>query len=381
MTHKITTYDILNSFAILFILSNANLYLGAIPILQTIVSGLRALAVGYAFLIALPKLRFGKYTILVCAFYFIAGLLTIAHDGSMHAWAANAVNSIGLVLLVYLSMLRSPKYTIGTLAFILDLFIYANFIFTLIYPDGIGEEFYLLGVNRNSPGPVIICGMVVHYYAYKQGIRNKLTFLLLGAISIATPIIIGSMTSAVGCSLMTLFFFISSKKIRKIALISLFVFYLTFQAFLVFFQNDISVNKYATFFVEEVMQKDLSFTNRTYVWSDSYKLIRQSPITGYGMQDSEWFEEQLMVKSAHNIIYQIMIYGGYILFTMFLIVIYASIKRTIKNYSNLTLYSLFGVCAFFFMMIMEAYSMSLIFLILCLTYYSPEFSTEQEETK
>lgn len=189
------------------------------------------------------------------------------------------------------------------------------------------------------------------------------------------------MTSAVGCSLMTLFFFISSKKIRKIALISLFVFYLTFQAFLVFFQNDISVNKYATFFVEEVMQKDLSFTNRTYVWSDSYKLIRQSPITGYGMQDSEWFEEQLMVKSAHNIIYQIMIYGGYILFTMFLIVIYASIKRTIKNYSNLTLYSLFGVCAFFFMMIMEAYSMSLIFLILCLTYYSPEFSTEQEETK
>ena len=380
MHEKTTTYDILNSIAIFFILSNANLYLGFIPILQATVSGLRALAVAYAFFVALPQMRFGNYTVLVGIFYFIAGLLTIAHEGSLHAWAANAVNSLGLVLLIYLSMLRSPKYTIGTLAFILDIFICANFIFTLMYPDGIGEEFYLLGINRNSPGPVLICGMVVHYYAYKSGLRNKLTFIILGAISIITTIIIGSMTSTVGCVLMVLFFFIPFEKIRKVVLITLFAFYLTFQAFLVFFQNDLSVNRMATFFVEEVMQKDLSFTNRTFVWTDSYRLIRQSPITGYGMQDSEWFEQQLMVKSAHNIVYQILLYGGYLLFIMFLIVIFACIRRALKQKTDLTSYSLFGVCTFFFMMIMEAYSMSLIFFILCLTYYSSEFANNTENT-
>lgn len=380
MLRERTAYDIVNSLAIFFILSNAILYLDTIPILRWGFSGLRAIAVLYAFSIAFPNLRFGKFTIMVGIFYLIAGLTTIIHSGSIHTWIAHAINSLGLILMVYLSMLQSPRHTIKILALIFDIFIYANFILTILFPDGVFEGSYLLGLNRNNIGPSIICGLVIHYYAYRMRERSWLTFALLGAVSITTTIIVGSMTSTVGCSLLTAFFFIPTKKIRQIILIAFFVFYLIFQAFLVYLQGDLSTNKKAAFFVEEILQKDMSFTNRIYVWSDSYELIQRSPLTGYGMQDSEWFEEQVVYKSTHNIIYQILVFGGYILLSIFFIIILMGVVRAIKQSSELTLFALFSVCTFFFMMIMEAYNFVNIFLILALMYYSFEFSKEIEHT-
>lgn len=375
-----TAYDILNSIAIFCILSNAVLYLDTIPVLRWGFSGLRAFAVLYAFLIAFPQLRFGKFAVTVGIFYFAAGLITIMHGGSIHTWLANTINSLGIILMIYLTLLRSPRYTIQVLAVIFDIFIYANFFLTIFYPDGIFEESYLLGLNRNSVGPSLICGLVIHYFAYRMHERNWLTFVLLGIVSITTTIIIESMTSAVGCSLLTAFFFVPTKKLRRIALIVFFIFYLIFQAFLVYLQGDLSTNKKAAFFVEEVLQKDMSFTNRIYVWSDSYDLIQRSPITGYGMQNDEWFETHVTVKSAHNIIYQVLIFGGYVLLSIFLVIIYMSVMRAIKQSSELTLFALFSICTFFFMMIMEAYSFVHIFIVLVLTYYSFEFSKEIDQS-
>lgn len=380
MLRERTAYDIVNSLAIFFILSNAILYLDTIPILRWGFSGLRAIAVLYAFLIAFPNLRFGKFTMMVGIFYLIAGLLTIMHSGSIHTWIANTINSLGLILLVYLSMLQSPRHTIKILSFIFDIYIYANFALIILFPDGIFEGSYLLGLNRNSVGPSLVCGLMIHYYAYRMHERSWITFALLGAVSITTTIIIESMTSAIGCSLMTAFFFIPTKKIRKIILIVFFVFYLIFQAFLVYLQGDLSTNKKAAFFVEEILQKDMSFTNRIYVWSDSYELIQRSPLTGYGMQDSEWFEEQVVYKSTHNIIYQILVFGGCILLSIFLITVLMSVVRAMKQASELTLFALFSVCTFFFMMIMEAYNFVNIFLILSLAYYSFEFSKEIDQS-
>lgn len=374
MTKEHNTYSILNSLAIFFILSNAILYLDTIPILRWGFSGLRVLAVAYAFLVAFPHLRFGKFTVYVGLFYMVAGLTTILHSGSIHTWLAYTLNSLGIVLLLYLSLLQSPKHTIRILALFFDVFIYLNFFLTLLFPDGIFEGSYLLGLNRNSVGPSLLCGLIIHYYAYRMHDRSWVTFVLLGAISIATTIIIESMTSAVGCSLLTAFFFVPTKKLRKIILIVFLTFYLVFQAFVVYLQGDLSSNKRAVFFIEEILQKDMTFTNRVYVWSDSYELIQRSPVTGYGMQDSEWFDEQIHVKSAHNIMYQVLILGGYILLFIFLFIVLKSIIRAKNQASELTLFALFSVCTLFFMMTMEAYNFVIIFLILALTYYSFEFS-------
>ncbi len=378
MLKKSTTLNILNDLGILFILSNATLYLDTIPILRWSVSILRTFATLYAFLVAIPRLRFERYTRWVMLFFVVAGIFTVTYSGSFHAWAANAINSIGLILLIYLSLQESPKHTLNWLARILECFIYLNFVLTLIEPDGIFEGSYLLGLNHNQIGATLVCGLTTQYIAYKQSQKSWLTVIPLCAVCIITPILVGSMTSAIGCTLLSLFFIIPTKKIKQIFLIIFFGFYLLFQGGIVFLQKDLSGNRRATFFVEEVLEKDMSFTNRYSVWQNAYEMIQESPLVGYGMQDSEWFEKNFFVKSAHNILYQIQIYGGYILLGVFLIIIFMSVRRSIKQHSELTAYTLTGVLTFFFMMIVETYSLAHIFYMLSLAYYSYELS--QEET-
>lgn len=379
MLKRIDTYNLLISLALFFILCNVALFLDPIPVLRWSFSFLRLFAVIYAFSIAIPKLRFGKYTVVVLFFYIVAGLITIMHNGSAHTWLSYTINSVGVVLLIYLSMLSSPRNTIRTLVTIFDFYIYSNFILTLIYPKGLLDGAYLLGVNYNSIGPVLICGLAIHYFAYKMHLRNWLTLLLLGGISIASTTIVGSMTSVIGCLLLLVYIFIPTHRLRKIALMSLFVFYLIFQTFIVFYQGDISTSETATYFIEDVLQKNLNFTNRVYIWEKSQILTKESPITGYGMQDSEWFESIFWVKSAHNIIYQILIYGGSVLLTFLFFSLLMSIIRAYRHPSILSHFMLYTLCVFYFMMMMEAYNLVLIFLLQELTYYSPEFSKVIDE--
>lgn len=360
----------------MFVLSNAALYVDTIPVLRWSVSILRIFAVLYAFIVAIPHLRFERYTRLVMIFFVVAGIFTVIHSGSIHAWAANAINSIGLILLLYLSLQVSPKFTINWLSRIFECFIYLNFALTLLEPDGIFDGSYLLGLNRNQVGATLICGLMTQYIAHKQVGRSLIALILLCAVSITTPILIGSMTSAIGCTLLSLFFFVPTKKIRKIALITFFGFYLLFQAGIVFLQKDLSDNRRATFFIEEVLEKDLSFSDRYSVWQDSFEMIQHSPLTGYGVQDAEWFEKFFFVKSAHNILYQIQIYGGYILLLIFLYIIFRAVKRSITQESELTTYTLEGILIFFFMMIVESYSLAHIFYMLGLVYYSYELAQE-----
>ena len=372
-------HDTLYGLAAFVILGNAVLYLDTIPILRWGVSILRVLSVAYAFAVALPRLRFGRFTSMVGLFYLVAGIFTYIHNGAIHDWVSNTLNSMGIALIIYLSMLRSPRQTIIMLARIFDSLICINFILTLLYPSGIFDGSYLLGFNRNSVGPPLFCGLIVHNFAYRLKQRTWFTYLLIGVISIITLIRVGSMTSVVGCVLLLAFSFVPFERLRKAALAIFFVFYILFQAAVVYFQADISSNRHAVFFVEEVLKKDMTFTRRTFVWKDSHELIQKSPITGYGMRDSQWFQQKVVYKSAHNIIYQILIYGGYILLFIFVCIIISSVARAAKYQSILSLYAMYGVCVFFFMMIMESYNLALIFLLLELCYYSSEFSDTETD--
>ena len=276
-------------------------------------------------------------------------------------------------------MQTSPRKTIIILSRIFECFIYLNFITTLINPDGFFEGAYLLGHNHNQIGTTLICGLSTSYMAYNLQEKSKFSIILLCIVCILTPIIVGSMTTTSGCLLISLFFLIPTKNLRKTAIIVFFIFYMIFQSFVVFLQGDLSKSEKAVYLIENVMEKDMSFTNRSTVWEEISLMIKQSPITGYGMRDAQWFESQVFVKSAHNIIYQIQIFGGYILLLLFLIIIISAIIKSIKHPSIHSQYVLFCTNAFFFMMIMECYNFALIFYILFMLYYSKNFDLQTQE--
>ena len=378
MNLTIDRHNLHAGLALFFILGCSVLNLAAIPVLHYLFSGMRILYIGYAMLLVLKNWEVGKFTWLVGIFYLVWGAITFRAQGAMIFWGNYCLNTVGLSIWLYYSFMRSAEETIRLLCRVFSLFIYANLLALFLQLDDLLDGF-LLGANYNQIGSTLLCGIITYSVAYKMGLKGFWPTLLLCAVSIFTTLYVGSMTSAVGCVMVTGFLFIPRARLRRAIIISLVVFYVLFQAVVVFLRNDLSNAKAAAYLVEDVLKKDLTFTNRTLVWLQAYDDVMESPITGYGAQSPEWFSDRYEVKSSHNILLQIMLYGGAVLLGVLILIVCICAAHAIKGHSPYAMYIGFGICTFFFMMIMETYNQTLIFYTLGLLYYSPIFGKNDEQ--
>lgn len=364
----------ITALALFFILGNSILYLEPLSIIHLFFSGMRMLAVAYAISLVLNNRLLGGYAWLICIAYAALGAVTYMHHGALNMWASFCLNSIGISTLTYYSIQRSPERTLDIFAHIFAIFIFANLLLMLPGINSLMNGGNLLGRNYNQVGATLLCGIIIHSAAYHMHLRTFRYALLICAICTLTPIYLGSMTSSVGCVIASAFLLIPNKNLRRITIISFFLFYMIFQALVVFMQKDLSDNKQIAYFVEDVLKKDLTFTDRARVWIVALDMIQDSPTTGYGIRNNDWFEDYLKVKSAHNIFLQVAIYGGYIFLAAFLIIIATAVIRSFKNRTSVTDSLLFGLAVFFFMMMMENYNLVLILCMVNILYYSPELS-------
>ena len=378
MNLTINRYNLHAGLALFFILGSSVLNLTGIPVLHYLFSAMRILFVGYAMLLVLKNWEVGKFTWLVGIFYVVWGWITYRAHGAMSIWASYCMNTIGLSIWLYYSISRSAEDTIRILCRIFGLFIYANLLALLMHLDDHMDGF-LLGTNYNQIGSTLLCGIITYSVAYKMHLKGLWPTLLLCAVSILTTLYVGSMTSAAGCIMVTGFLFIPRARLRRAIIIGLIVFYVLFQALVVFLRNDLSNAKAAAYLVEDVMKKDLTFTNRTLVWLQAYDDVMESPKIGYGAQAPEWFSERYEVKSSHNILLQIMLYGGVVLLSLLILTVIICAIHAAKGQSPYAQYIGFGICTFFFMMIMETYNLTLIFYTLCMLYYSPMLQENHEQ--
>lgn len=376
MKPTINKYNLLTGLALFFIFGNSVLNLDALPTMHYLFSGMRVLFVGIAIMMILRRREVGPFTWMVGLFYLVWGYITYREQGAMNIWGSYCMNTIGISLWIYYSIKRSPEDTIRILCSIFGIFIYANFFDMILDTEDIFDG-YILGHNYNQIGSTLLCGIITYSVAYKMQLKRLWNVLILCSICIITPIIVGSTTSTVGCLLVTAFLFIPWKRLRRITIISFIIFYILFQAIAVFLQNDLSKAKGAAYLIEEVMGKDLTFTNRTIVWLQAYDYAMDAPVMGYGARTPEWFEETFDVKTAHNILLQFMIYGGYVLLSVFALVMIICAIHAIKGQSPYAQHIGFGICAFFFMMIMETYNLNLIFYTMCLLFYSPNLMEKE----
>ena len=353
------------------ILANSIMYLDDVPLLRVFFSLLRLCAVGVALFLSVQNRNLGGKNIRwLMLFFILLGSITIIKHGAINMVISYLINSFGITLLIYNAIKESPRMAARVLANVFATFIYLNFATLLIAPDGIFHGSYLLGRNYNQIGMVLVCGMATYIAAYNMHVKSFASTLLLCAVASVSPLITGSMTSAVGCLLTIVFLFFPKKRQKKIILIFLFAFYILFQILVIFLQSDISGAHIITYIIENVMGKDLTFTDRARVWLIALDMIQDSPLIGYGIRDGDWFETYFGVLSAHNIIFQILIYGGTILFGYFIVMIFGSVRHALKETTTLTYTLLLGLCTTFIMMMMENYNLVLILYLLCITYYS-----------
>jgi O-antigen ligase len=241
-----------------------------------------------------------------------------------------------------------------------------------------GKAAFILGRNYNSMGPVLLLAIITNAFYFYNTNRMLLNLLLISVVSFVTVVFMGSMTSAVGIGLMLFFIAFSKLGISRLALKIFFIVVLLFNFILIYMQMELD-NSYVTWFVEDILRKDMSFTDRARVWFEAVELISESLWFGYGIQPPDWFDYHFNVLSAHNFILAMLLKGGFVLLGIFVGIIVVCVRTANKFVTPANTLLQFGCCSFLLMMTMESYSMMFVFYYLFLNYFSVNLYLEDGE--
>ena len=229
---------------------------------------------------------------------------------------------------------------------------------------------YILGGNYNGIGIRMLIAITASMIGLKYSKWIKINLITLTISCFAILFMVRSMTSLSGIFILLFLFLIKNKKLLLFGTIGMYAGAFLFQTFVCFSGTGLENNEFASWLVKDVLEKDLTFTNRTYIWDSAIRVFAESPIWGYGFFSTEWFKAHIAAEGGmDNFIICHMIYGGIILLSLYTILVLKTLFLliTIKDLTAIRLMAVFGVLSI--MMLFEAYDTPLVFLLLTMMYY------------
>ena len=266
---------------------------------------------------------------------------------------------------------------------------YLNLIHLLTHPelwiidDLKTNKGYLLGGNYNGMGCRLLCAIGLSIICIKYSKWWLFHVVPVAIVSIITLYIVGSMTALTGVLLLIAFCLIPSCKLLKMGIISLLVIVFIFQVLVCFQGKGIEQNPLAVYFVEDILGKDITFTNRTYLWDAAAKIFVDSPIYGYGCVDSNWYYSRMssMAMGTHNYIWGILVTGGALLLAVFTCICFLSFSKFLTTTDRYALLIYAIAAVLFLMMLMENYPHFFILTLIFLASYATRQNNVKENVK
>ena len=257
--------------------------------------------------------------------------------------------------------------------------IYASLLHMIMNPHlwiTIGDEQknvtgFLLGGNYNQTGPRLLCAIILNVLCLKYSRWFWINLVPLVVVSLSILLMVQSMTAVVGMLLLLIFCLLPNLQFSRLCITGLLCAVICFQVFVCFNGKGIENNEYATWFIVDVLGKDITFTYRTDLWDASMKLFTESPLMGYGLPTTEWYYSHLVsfAIGPHNLILGLMLFGGipaalgYVCLMVYAVV---GVLRIKDRYAT-AIYA--AVAVWSLMSLMEIYSTPLIFFFIILTFY------------
>lgn len=273
---------------------------------------------------------------------------------------------------------RDMAGSMHIMAVVLSLLCYLNAMLYIMFPDGLWYDFqwkgtgdprrYLFG-NYNATGMVILLALLVQGIYVLLTNKGKWNMLFLICVGVLTVWQMGSMTSTIGLAILG-FYFIFRRMIKHpFAWISLFFFcYISFFVLVVYLGNSIEGVGLLTEFVENILSKDTSFSNRTDLWFASIQQIIQSPWIGYGPQGIDWMVSHIGGSGPHNLLLMILLQGGLLLLSIFVGIVFSVFRVLYKQNSPVANFVAVAVCVLLLMSLFETYNIVIIFVFLIIAY-------------
>lgn len=345
------------------------------------------LLLGYLLLSSLRqgKLKVSMYERIVHLWWII--LLAITLYNQSEVWLTTIFNWMNVTIFLLIGRkywCEDAQHSLKILASVFSCLVYLNVVLLILYPDGLWTDTswvgtgdstrYLFG-NYNAMGVVCLCALIIqsaYTFLSHKGYGNLFGLVIC---SLFIVIFVGSATSTIGISLITLYI-IFHKQIKHpfVFIIAFWGIYIAFIVLIVFMGNTIEDYPLALYFVENILEKNATFTTRTDIWLDTIDLISKHPWIGYGYRSVEWNAQQIGASGPHNLWLEIMLYGGIIAVSGFLVLILQSMISIYRSNTTAATVVGVGLCVLMLMSLFETYSMILIFLVLQIAYYTIYFS-------
>lgn len=232
---------------------------------------------------------------------------------------------------------------------------------------------YLLGNSYNQMGCRLICAIITSYLCQKINKWWTVNTIFVIIASLIALFIVRSMTSLTCLILFSILCFLPYKPIVRLSCYGLLVFYVLFQLFVCSLGKGLENNELATYFIVDVLEKDITFSNRTEMWDSALTTFWESPLWGHGLVDGEWYLSHMnsTATGPHNLIFSFLIYGGVILLILFLYIFYLSVRHILLSKDKYENLCLIAIAVYLIMSTMEVYPYSFTLYLLILAYYFP----------
>lgn len=356
-------------------------YITRFDIFNNIFSIWRIASIVLIILLLIKKGKISKSYLVMVMFCIFPIVLTILNSGNITL----AINLFGSVLaLSYLFEFEGNKIKfLEALLLCFKIVIYINFITMILFPKGLySTGNAMIGTATSNWFLGFKNTMVVYFlpayvlsYIHKNLTNKKLSYIIMSCVIIISILLSGSTTTLIGGIIMfvfTIFDKLRNKhKIFNLKNYSIASFAIFLSIVVLKIQNLFS------FLIVNILKKDLSFTNRTFLWNTTLKYIFEKPIWGYGISNeivrNRMYNSSTII-TAHNQILEYMYIGGIIELLLFVILIILVVKNCKKLYNdkNVQIISL-GFFVYQILNLTEVYLNPIMYIMLILAFYASKY--------
>ena len=236
-----------------------------------------------------------------------------------------------------------------------------NFILLPLSNRIFAEFSYFMGL-KNQMGYSLNLGLLFCMLDYKFT-QSKTKCVVYTIIYCITILFAFSGSNIIGMIIVITFLFVRpfTYMLKKIKLVYLVIIYAVVFYILVFLSEAILSWGPINYFITDVLGKDSTLTNRTYLWAAAIAEIAKAPFIGHGMlKNQNYFKIDINVNirgqlSAHNQILQTLYEGGFvgILVIVIFMILVGKYMHKIENEDIVVIFKTFLI-ATMIMMLAEA---------------------------
>lgn len=301
-----------------------------------------AQAIGLLYLLLITfshKLKNSKLILLFGAYYWVLLLSTFINSGNIEEVIKEILTTLLVVLWVHNASEKNPKSCVNQLMIVFSVLIFANLLTVIFFPTGLYKSAdavvsarygWLLGhqsLFSMYAAPAICISAL--YWNNHRNLRSFLYLLLVVVACVIQITILGSANNLMCIAIIAVGIIgMCVLKMKK------FDFKLVYVgvAILVLVISVFQATEFMKPFVTKYLHRDMTFTQRTFIWERALAQSQEHWLIGAGVQTGDTLAFQLEATHAHNQYLQCLYLGGIILLVIFLMIL-------IKSFENLEDYA------------------------------------------